>query len=413
MVSRFACERVQGRKATLALCYLLQDDHWAGARSVVVAFLAFSKFCIKPRDMGLGILALLSEGRPAHANEKAIACGPPGRDVHETLDHLPTSCFKQLQHSPLNLRVGSSRPEAFVVKGWSWETSPDVDAGGMAPCRFGEVCWRPLCPYRHSGKGRAARWAAVWVLLAGQEEELVEVVKDISEECFSERIVEKTVEIAGFSKEKDATSAAATAVGESAFGVGLLGSQSAVPRRKQFSQCPWLMLGHLGPGCVTRPASPLQQSQILLMKLDLQVLRNIVPQQNQHPQCRPVMLDPLDPEQVARPAQPLLQQMQSLLLKLGLLRLRSTALRQAPAVGPAGEACPRGIAKQSTTTESDIVVSSGEAGPSWPRANDMNSAAATVAVKSAGEFRPPGIAKHSATTKPELAESSGEAGSPW
>ena len=30
-------------------------------------------------------------------------------------------------------------------------------------------------------------------LLAGQEEELVEVVKDISEECFSERIMEQSV----------------------------------------------------------------------------------------------------------------------------------------------------------------------------------------------------------------------------
>ena len=27
------------------------------------------------------------------------------------------------------------------------------------PCRFGE-CWRPLCPFRHSGASRAARWAA-------------------------------------------------------------------------------------------------------------------------------------------------------------------------------------------------------------------------------------------------------------
>ena len=93
-------------------------------------------------------------------------------------------------------------------------SSPDADAGGMAPCR----CWLPLCPYRHSGKGRAERWAAVWALLAGQEEELVEVVKDISEERFWERIMEQTVEIAGFSRLNGATSAAATAVGESAVG---------------------------------------------------------------------------------------------------------------------------------------------------------------------------------------------------
>ena len=36
----------------------------------------------------------------------------------------------------------------------------------------------------------------MWALLAGQEEELVEVAKDISEVCFSERIIEQTVEIA-------------------------------------------------------------------------------------------------------------------------------------------------------------------------------------------------------------------------
>ena len=51
---------------------------------------------------------------------------------------------------------------SFVVMGLSWETCADVDAGGMALCRFGEVCWRPLCPYRHSGKGRAARSNCFW-----------------------------------------------------------------------------------------------------------------------------------------------------------------------------------------------------------------------------------------------------------
>ena len=61
----------------------------------------------------------------------------------------------------------------------------------MAPCRFGEVCARI-----GSGKGRSARWVAVWALLAGQEEELMEVVKDISKECFSEHIMEQTVKIA-------------------------------------------------------------------------------------------------------------------------------------------------------------------------------------------------------------------------
>ena len=38
----------------------------------------------------------------------------------------------------------------------------------MDACRYGSGCWRPLCPYGHSG-GRAARWAALWALLENQE----------------------------------------------------------------------------------------------------------------------------------------------------------------------------------------------------------------------------------------------------
>ena len=40
---------------------------------------------------------------------------------------------------------------------------------------FGTCCWRPLCPYGHSGRGRAARWAALWSLLAEQEAQFVDV----------------------------------------------------------------------------------------------------------------------------------------------------------------------------------------------------------------------------------------------
>ena len=68
-------------------------------------------------------------------------------------------------------RPGINDFSFVVVMGWWWSTCHDVDAGVMAPSRFGEVCWRPLCPYRHSGKERAVRWAAVWALLAGQEGE--------------------------------------------------------------------------------------------------------------------------------------------------------------------------------------------------------------------------------------------------
>ena len=39
----------------------------------------------------------------------------------------------------------------------------------MEPFRFDMGCWRPLCPFRHSGR-RATRWIAVWRLLAEKEE---------------------------------------------------------------------------------------------------------------------------------------------------------------------------------------------------------------------------------------------------
>ena len=37
------------------------------------------------------------------------------------------------------------------------------------PCHFADNCWRPLCPYTHPGNGRCKKWAAVWCLLAEQE----------------------------------------------------------------------------------------------------------------------------------------------------------------------------------------------------------------------------------------------------
>ena len=37
------------------------------------------------------------------------------------------------------------------------------------PCHFADNCWRPLCPYTHPGNGRCKKWAAVWGLLAEQE----------------------------------------------------------------------------------------------------------------------------------------------------------------------------------------------------------------------------------------------------
>ena len=49
-----------------------------------------------------------------------------------------------------------------------------------------------MCPFRHGGPSRAARWAPVWTLLAkmekeGQKENL-EVIKVNLGECMSERV---------------------------------------------------------------------------------------------------------------------------------------------------------------------------------------------------------------------------------
>ena len=67
------------------------------------------------------------------------------------------------------------------------------------------------------------------------------------------------------------------------------------------------------------------------------------------------------------------------------------------------------LGSHSTTTESEVEGSSGEAGSSWPGADDTTSAGFTTVAKTVGGLRPSGIAKNSATTE----ASSGEAGPSW
>ena len=62
----------------------------------------------------------------------------------------------------------------------------------MDSCRYGAACWRPLCLHVHAGR-RARRWAEVWLLLATQEEEDLEVIKVIPEERIPKHIVERTI----------------------------------------------------------------------------------------------------------------------------------------------------------------------------------------------------------------------------
>ena len=75
----------------------------------------------------------------------------------------------------------------------------------------------------HCARNGTARWAAVWDLLVGQEEEILEMIKDSSVECNPERIMEQTVEFEWSSGKtgssglgaNDTTSVAATAVAKS------------------------------------------------------------------------------------------------------------------------------------------------------------------------------------------------------
>ena len=60
----------------------------------------------------------------------------------------------------------------------------------MEPCRFDTGCWRPLCPYGHSGRGRAARWGALWSLLAKQE-----VEKESPDETPQTQYINKVVDV--------------------------------------------------------------------------------------------------------------------------------------------------------------------------------------------------------------------------
>ena len=107
----------------------------------------------------------------------------------------------------------------------------------MEPCRFDMACWRPLCPSRHSGASREARWATqeghqvvTWNL---------EVVKDSPVEPIPDRIGEQTIEFRESSGDtwssgpgaNDTTSTAAIAAVAKLVKFGLLGSHSAVPRR--------------------------------------------------------------------------------------------------------------------------------------------------------------------------------------
>ena len=104
-------------------------------------------------------------------------------------------------------------------------------------------------------------------------------------------------------------------------------TQRRVPGQNQISQSLLVELGLLGPQHMARPTPTLPQSQSLLVKIGL-LSQSTASHWNPKSQCALVKLGRLGPEQVASPAQAKWQQTRSLLLKLGLLGLRSTALGQ-------------------------------------------------------------------------------------
>ena len=165
----------------------------------------------------------------------------------------------------------------------------------MEQCRFGTMCWRPLCPYMQVGAERI-----VAVPVPQIHEELVDSAQIIPQE----RIVEQTVELAESSGEagsswfvtNDTTSTASTAVAKSAGETGPSGPgangptsaataavgkpvvkpgslcpRSTVPRENPSSQVllEKVKLFHLGPEQTTRP-SPTKQQLESLMKFGLQ-----------------------------------------------------------------------------------------------------------------------------------------------
>ena len=63
----------------------------------------------------------------------------------------------------------------------------------MEPCRFDMGCWRPLCPYGHSGR-RAARWAALWRYLEEEKASSRSTSRSVSEHCNDDLPVPQVME---------------------------------------------------------------------------------------------------------------------------------------------------------------------------------------------------------------------------
>ena len=208
----------------------------------------------------------------------------------------------------------------------------------MDACRDGSGCWRPLCPYGHSG-GRAARWAALRHFLATQEEagENLEEIKVISEERTPEDTVEQTVEHAEsggagsswFGKE-DTTSTAFAAVAKSDSeaqppGIEKYGTTSAdataVAKQSVGETRP--------PGTSKHSASTGSETAAFSGEARPLGIANHSVSTTSALAVSPGKLGPFGPEETPQPVPtPQQQQSQSMLMKVGHLGLRSAAPRQ-------------------------------------------------------------------------------------
>ena len=174
----------------------------------------------------------------------------------------------------------------------------------MDPCRYGSSCWRPLCPcvhvdgqsYGHGSRQRKKRTRSI-VDVPGPQIEADDLpVPQVMKENFEEFKLpqERVVELAespgeaqsSWSRASATTAAAAVATkvaksvceGEAR----PCGMQSTGPRQSLMLKS-LVELGRLGPEHVARPAPTLQQSQGLLVKLNLLNSRSTVPRQIPNP----------------------------------------------------------------------------------------------------------------------------------
>ena len=149
-----------------------------------------------------------------------ISLGGRGRERERELERVRES-DRERQKERESARVGAW-PLSLLFK----RDKRALHAMSLEPCRFDIACWRPPCPFRHTGAGRAARWAAVWTLLTGQNR------------------------------------------------------PSMCQCQRSNSQNLLVKLDLLSQERITRPSPPLLRSQSLLVKLGFQGSRSTAPRQN-------------------------------------------------------------------------------------------------------------------------------------